>query len=209
MSSLPRGFEPQTPEDLGSQSLAELQEMLKCQERLLGDEKFICKLPDKGKKVLGSVVKLKAAIAEREEARVKSELFDPVSVDCKLRQKAIAVIDVDTDKAQNSAQILGTSSLVPSSSSIDTIKLCKATSEQQGLAHPTHKGDEEAPEVEYTVNKCPASSSRTSAPSSSEASHKGSQLWTQMSTTHKKILVLRMRQALVVGHRRNLLTWKC
>ncbi|KAK2494457.1 hypothetical protein MC885_008998 [Smutsia gigantea] len=132
--------------------------------------KFICKLPDKGKKVLGSVVKLKAAIAEREEARGKSELFHPVSLDCKLRQKAVAVIDVDSDKAQNSDQILDTSSLVPSCSSIDTIKSCKATSQQQGLVHPTHKGDEEAPEVEHTVNKCPASSSRTSTPSSSEAS---------------------------------------
>ncbi|XP_036758904.2 protein GRINL1A [Manis pentadactyla] len=172
MSSLPRGFEPQTPEDLGPQSLAELQEMLKRQERLLRNEKFICKLPDKGKKVLGSVVKLKAAIAEREEARVKSELFHPISVDCKLRQKAIAVIDVDTDKAQNSDQILDTSSLVPSCSSIDTIKLCKATSQQQGLVHPIHKGDEEAPDIEYTVNKRPASSSRTSVLSSSEASER-------------------------------------
>ncbi|KAI5166292.1 Dna-Directed Rna polymerase Ii Subunit Grinl1A [Manis pentadactyla] len=152
MSSLPHGFEPQTPEDLGPQSLAELQEMLKCQERLLHNKKFICKLPDKGKKVLGSVVKLKAVITEREEARVKSELFHPVSIDCKLRQKAIAVIDVDTDKAQNSDQILDTSSL--------------------GLVHPIHKGDEEAPDIEYTVNKCPASSSRTSAPSSSEASER-------------------------------------
>ncbi|XP_068819788.1 protein GRINL1A isoform X2 [Capricornis sumatraensis] len=35
MSSLPRGFEPQTPEDLGQRSLAELREMLKRQERLL------------------------------------------------------------------------------------------------------------------------------------------------------------------------------
>ncbi|XP_007458972.1 PREDICTED: DNA-directed RNA polymerase II subunit GRINL1A isoform X2 [Lipotes vexillifer] len=35
MFSLPRGFEPQAPEDLGQRSLAELREMLKRQERLL------------------------------------------------------------------------------------------------------------------------------------------------------------------------------
>ncbi|KAK2103098.1 hypothetical protein P7K49_016954 [Saguinus oedipus] len=35
MSSLPRGFEPQAPEDLGQRSLVELREMLKRQERLL------------------------------------------------------------------------------------------------------------------------------------------------------------------------------
>ncbi|XP_025775878.1 protein GRINL1A isoform X2 [Puma concolor] len=38
MSSLARGFEPQAPEDLGRRSLAELQEMLKRQERLLRNE---------------------------------------------------------------------------------------------------------------------------------------------------------------------------
>uniref|UniRef100_A0A8D2DKY0 DNA-directed RNA polymerase II subunit GRINL1A n=1 Tax=Sciurus vulgaris TaxID=55149 RepID=A0A8D2DKY0_SCIVU len=41
MFSLPRGFEPQAPEDLGQRSSAELGEMLKRQERLLRNEKFI------------------------------------------------------------------------------------------------------------------------------------------------------------------------
>ncbi|CAN0502210.1 unnamed protein product, partial [Rangifer tarandus platyrhynchus] len=45
-SSLPRGFQPQTPEDLGQQSLAELREMLKRQERLR-NVKLSCKLPNK------------------------------------------------------------------------------------------------------------------------------------------------------------------
>lgn len=144
--------------------------MLKRQERLLRNEKFIYKLPDKGKKMLHSVAKLKAAIAEREDVRGKSELFHLVSLDCKLRQKAIAVVDMDTDKVQYSDQILDTSSLVPGCSSVDNITSSKATSQQQGLVRSTHKGDEEAPEVEYTVNKCPASSSRASALSSSEAS---------------------------------------
>lgn len=89
------------------------------------DRKFICKLPDKGKKILDCVAKLKAAIAEREDVRGKSELFHPISLDCKLRQKAIAVVDVDTDKVQYSDQILDTSSLVPGCFSVDNItSLC-------------------------------------------------------------------------------------
>ncbi|KAB0353961.1 hypothetical protein FD755_023342 [Muntiacus reevesi] len=124
MSSLPHGFQPQTPEDLGQQSLAELQEMLKRQERLL-------------RNISDAVAKLKAAIAEREEVRGRSELFYP-------RQKAIAVVDGDRDKAQNSDQILDTSSPVPGCSS--------------------------AAEAEHTVSEHPTSSSRAPVPSSFEAS---------------------------------------
>lgn len=134
------------------------------------NEKFICKLPDKGKKILDSVAKLKAAVAEREEVRGKSELFHPVSLDCKLRQKAVAIVEMDTDKFQNSDQVLDTSSLVPGCSSVDNVTSSKTTSQPQGLVYSTHKGDEEAPEVGNTVNKCPASSDRASAPSSSGAS---------------------------------------
>ncbi|XP_004687810.1 PREDICTED: protein GRINL1A [Condylura cristata] len=168
MSLLPRGFEPQAPEDLGQRSLAELQEMLKRQGRLLHNEKFICKLPDKGKKIVDTVAKLKAAIAEREEVRGKSELFHPVSLDCKLKQKATAVVDVD--KVHEPDQILDTSSLVPGCSSVDSVKSPETTS-QQGLVHLTHKGEEEAPEVEHTVKQCPASGSRASTRSSSEVPH--------------------------------------
>lgn len=142
--------------------------MLKRQERLLRNEKFICKLPDRGKKILDSVAKLKAAIAESEEVRGKNELFHPVSLDCKLRQKAVAIVEMDTDKFQNSDQILDTASLVPGCSSVDNITSSKTTSQPQGLVYSTHK--EEAPEFGYTGNKCPASSNRASAPSSPEAS---------------------------------------
>nr|XP_002717756.1 protein GRINL1A [Oryctolagus cuniculus] len=169
MSLLPRGFEPQVPEDLGQRSLVELREMLKRQERLLRNEKFICKLPDKGKKVIDTVAKLKAAIAGREEVRGKSELFHPVSLDCTLRQKADAV-DVDIHKAQNSDQILAMSSLVPGCSSVDNVKSSQTTSHKQGLVHPPHKGEEETPEAEDPANKCPASSnSSASVLSSAEA----------------------------------------
>ncbi|XP_007111938.1 protein GRINL1A [Physeter macrocephalus] len=169
MFSLPRGFEPQAPEDLGQRSSAELREMLKRQERLLRNVKFICKLPDKGKKILDSVAKLKAAIAEREEVKGRSELFHPVSLDCKERQKAITVVDGDTDKAQNSDQILDTSSPVPGCSSVGNITSSQTTSQQE-LAHPTLGGDAEVPEAENTVSERLASSIRTAMPSSSAAS---------------------------------------
>nr|XP_045000262.1 DNA-directed RNA polymerase II subunit GRINL1A-like [Jaculus jaculus] len=175
MCSLPRGFEPRAPEDLGQRSLAELREMWRRQERLLRNEKFICKLPDKGKKIADTVAKLKAAIAEREELRGRSELFDPVSLDCKLRHKAIARVDVDIEKAQNSDQIFDTSSLVPGCSSVDNITSSKTTSETQGLAQPAHTGSAEAVEAEHTVNTCPASERTAREPSSSAASQRLSQ----------------------------------
>ncbi|XP_006211031.1 protein GRINL1A [Vicugna pacos] len=169
MSSLPRGFEPQAPEDLGQRSLAELREMLRRQERLSRNVKFICKLPDKGKKILDSVAKLKAAITEREEIQGRSGLLHPVSLDCKQRQKAVAFVDVDTEKAQNSDQILDTSSLVPGCSSVANVTPSQTTSRQQEPVHPPRRGNAEAPEVEFTVSKCPASGSRATTPPSAEA----------------------------------------
>uniref|UniRef100_A0A8C3VDC0 DNA-directed RNA polymerase II subunit GRINL1A n=1 Tax=Catagonus wagneri TaxID=51154 RepID=A0A8C3VDC0_9CETA len=171
MSSLARGFEPQAPEDLGQRSLAELRETLKRQERLLRNVKFTCKLPDKGKKIIDSVARLKAAIEEREEVRERSDLFHPVSLDCKQRPKTITVVDAATDMAQNSDQMLDTSSLVPGCSSIATIMSSQITS-QQGLVHPTRGGSAEVPEAKHSVSKCPASSSRAAVPSSSKASER-------------------------------------
>ncbi|CAH6874899.1 Polr2m [Phodopus roborovskii] len=169
MFSLPRGFEPPAPEDLGQRSSAELRERLRRQERLLRNEKFICKLPDKGKKISDTVAKLKAAIAEREVKGI-SELFDPVSVDCKLRQKTTTRVDIDIDKAQNSDLILDTSSLVLDCSSVD-IKPSKTTSETQGPVHLTHKGSEETLEADCTVNTGPVPGIRARAPSSEVNKH--------------------------------------
>lgn len=125
-------------------------------------------MPDKGKKILDTVAKLKAAIAEREEVRGKRELFHSASLDCELRQKVIARVDVDVEKALSSDRILDTSTPVPGCSFVDNIKSSNTTSEKQGLIHPTHKGHEEIPEAEYTVNKCPASHNRLRGPSSPE-----------------------------------------
>ncbi|EHB11067.1 Protein GRINL1A [Heterocephalus glaber] len=134
--------------------------MLRHRERLLCNEKFICKLPDKGKKISDTAAKLKAAIAECEEDRGKSELFYPVSVDFELRQKAVAEVDVNIDKTPSSDQMLDTLSLVPGCSPVDKIKSSKTTSEKQGFVHPTHKDSEKTPEAEHTVNQHPASNSR-------------------------------------------------
>lgn len=170
MCSLPRGFEPPVPEDVGRQSLAELWERLRGQERLLRKEKFICKLPDKGKKISDTIAKLKAAISEREEVRGRTELFHPVSVDCKLRHKATTRVDTDIDKAQNSDLMLDTSSLVPECSSVD-IESSKTTSETQGPTHLTHKGNEETLATGCTVNTCPSARITTQDPSSEVNEH--------------------------------------
>ncbi|CAO2636411.1 DNA-directed RNA polymerase II subunit GRINL1A [Lemmus lemmus] len=143
MFSLSRGFEPPAPEDLGQRSSAELRERLSHQERLLCNEKFICKLPNKGKKISDTIDKLKAAIAEHEEVRARTELFHPVSVDS-------TRVDTDVDKAQNSDLMLDISSLVLDCSSAD--KSSRTTSETKGPVHLTPKGNEETLEADCTVS---------------------------------------------------------
>lgn len=135
--------------------------MLRRQERLLHNGKFICKLPDKGKKILDSVARLKTAIAEREELRRESEVLHTVSLDCKPRQEAVEFVDEDTCRAQAPDQTLDTSSQIPSCSSVDNIDLSKTTSQRHEVGHPAQKAGEEAVEVEDPVNKHPACSSET------------------------------------------------
>ncbi|KAL1782135.1 GRINL1A [Sigmodon hispidus] len=195
MFSLPRGFEPPAPEDLGQRSSAELRERLRRQERLLRNEKFICKLPDKGKKISDTVAKLKAAIAEREEVRGRSGLFHPVSVDCKLRQKATTSVDTDIDKAKNSDLMLDTSPLVLDCSSVD-IKSSKTTSETQGPVRLTHKGNEETLKAGCTVNpgEAPSSSSEVNnhlpqSPVSSQAEGISSSIDSLFITKLQKITI--------------------
>lgn len=116
-----------------------------------------------------AIAKLKAAIAEHEEVRARSELFHPVSVDCKLRQKAATRVDTDVDKAQNSDLMLDTSSLVPDCSSVD--KSFRTTSETQGPAHLTPRGNEETLEAGCAVNPGAAPGSKARAPSSEVNEH--------------------------------------
>ncbi|XP_063134517.1 DNA-directed RNA polymerase II subunit GRINL1A-like [Rattus norvegicus] len=170
MCSLPRGFEPPVPEDVGRQSLAELRERLRRQERLLRKEKFICKLPDKGKTISDTTAKLKAAISESEEVRGRTELLHPVSDDCKLRNKATTRVDTDRDKAQNSDLMLDTSSLVPECSAVDT-ESSKTTSETQGPTQLTHKENEETLETGCTVNTSPSACITAQAPPSEVNEH--------------------------------------
>uniref|UniRef100_A0A8C2U0F9 DNA-directed RNA polymerase II subunit GRINL1A n=1 Tax=Coturnix japonica TaxID=93934 RepID=A0A8C2U0F9_COTJA len=59
-------------------SLPELREMLRRQERLLADRKFIEKLPDKGKKISDFAEKLMCAISQEEELARTAELLSAV-----------------------------------------------------------------------------------------------------------------------------------
>ncbi|XP_054974081.1 protein GRINL1A isoform X2 [Sorex araneus] len=169
MASPPRGFAPRAPEDSRRPSLAELRETLRRQERLSRNEKFICKLPDKGKKILDYVAKLKATIAEHELARGKTELFDPTNLDSELRQKA-PVVDRDTDQAGNSNQILNESSLVPGHTSVKSITALKTPTHPQGLGQPASRG-KEVTKIENPVSHHPASSGRANVPSSAAFEH--------------------------------------
>lgn len=112
----------------------ELWERLRSQEILSRNEKFICKLPDEGEKIPDTNANLKAAMADHGEVGGRSELFDPVCVDWKLRQRAATRADTDVDKAQNSDLMLDPSPLVSGCSSAD-IKSSKATPETPGPAH--------------------------------------------------------------------------
>ncbi|XP_077174225.1 protein GRINL1A [Paroedura picta] len=74
------------PEALRGKSQAELQDLLRRQERLRGDPKFISRLPDKGKKISDFVEKLKVAIAHKEEERRRMELLSTVRLAFQKRQ---------------------------------------------------------------------------------------------------------------------------
>ncbi|XP_055986745.1 protein GRINL1A [Sorex fumeus] len=159
---------PRAPADPRRLRLAELRETLRRQERLSRNEKFICKLPDKGKKILDHVAKLKATIAEHELVRGKSELFDPTNLDSELRQKA-PVVDRDTDQAGNSNQILSESSLVPGHTSVKSTTALKTPTHPQALGQPASRGEET--EIENPVSHHPASSGGANVPSSAAFEH--------------------------------------
>ncbi|XP_060116186.1 protein GRINL1A [Heteronotia binoei] len=77
------------PEPLRGKSLPELREILRRQERLLSDRKFISRLPDKGKKISASVEKLKVAITEKEEERRRTELLSTARLTFQKRQEEL------------------------------------------------------------------------------------------------------------------------
>lgn len=130
--------------------------------------KFICKLPDKGKKILDYVAKLKAAIAEHEKVRGKCKLFDPASLKSELRQKAPDT-DGNTNQAWNSDQILDGSSLVLDHPSKESSGASKTPTQLGSFVQPGSRGDEEVTEIENPVSKPPTSSGRATVPPSSEA----------------------------------------
>lgn len=76
-------------EPLRGRSLPELRELLRRQEKLLGDRKFISKLPDKGKKISDFSEKLKIAISEEEELRRTAERLSAVRLEFKKKQEEL------------------------------------------------------------------------------------------------------------------------
>uniref|UniRef100_A0A6G1RI85 DNA-directed RNA polymerase II subunit GRINL1A n=1 Tax=Hypotaenidia okinawae TaxID=2861861 RepID=A0A6G1RI85_9GRUI len=82
---------------LRGRSLPELREMLKRQERLLADRKFIARLPDKGKKISDFVEKLTLAILQEEELARTTELLSAVRLEFQVKQE-----DINTAKQQAS-----------------------------------------------------------------------------------------------------------
>ncbi|OXB79989.1 UNVERIFIED_CONTAM: hypothetical protein H355_009804 [Colinus virginianus] len=66
---------------LRGRSLPELREMLRRQERLLADRKFIDKLPDKGKKISDFAEKLTRAISEEEELTRTAQLLSAIRLE--------------------------------------------------------------------------------------------------------------------------------
>lgn len=125
-------------------------------------------MPDKGKKILDYVAKLKAAIAEHEKVRGKCKLFDPASLNSELRQKAPDT-DGNTNQAWNSDQILDGSSLILDHPSIESNVASKTPTQLGGFVQPGPRGDEEVTEIENPVSRPPTSSDRATVPPYSEA----------------------------------------
>ncbi|XP_074012737.1 protein GRINL1A [Numenius arquata] len=74
---------------LRGRSLPELREMLRRQERLLTDRKFISRLPDKGKKISDFAEKLRLAILQEEELARTAELLSAVRLEFQVKQEEI------------------------------------------------------------------------------------------------------------------------
>lgn len=75
--------------ELKNKSKEELIENLKRQEKLLNNKKFIQSLPDKGKRCLECIEKLKNAIAWHEELERRTELLSAVRLEFQAKQKDI------------------------------------------------------------------------------------------------------------------------
>ncbi|KAM6125456.1 protein GRINL1A [Phoenicopterus ruber ruber] len=80
---------------LRGRSLPELREMLRRQERLLADRKFIARLPDKGKKISDFAEKLTLAILQEEELAKTAELLSAIRLEFQGKQE-----EINTSKQQ-------------------------------------------------------------------------------------------------------------
>ncbi|XP_069481013.1 protein GRINL1A [Ambystoma mexicanum] len=89
--------------ELRVKSGEELREMLARQQKLLENRSFICKLPDKGKRISDFAEKLRAVIAEQQELKRTTELLSSFKLDF---QKNIDNLDErksSTDDLENPA----------------------------------------------------------------------------------------------------------
>uniref|UniRef100_A0A8C3K233 DNA-directed RNA polymerase II subunit GRINL1A n=1 Tax=Calidris pygmaea TaxID=425635 RepID=A0A8C3K233_9CHAR len=94
---------------LRGRSLPELREMLRRQERLLADRKFIARLPDKGKKISDFSEKLRLAILQEEELARTAELLSAVRLEFQVKQEEIitckqeVILNKDTPNHEDSS----------------------------------------------------------------------------------------------------------
>ncbi|XP_054024745.1 protein GRINL1A [Dryobates pubescens] len=95
--------------NLRGRSLPELREMLRRQERLLADRKFIARLPDKGKKISDFAEKLTLAIVQEEELARTAELLSAVRLEFQEKQEEIntckqqVILNKDTQSHEDSS----------------------------------------------------------------------------------------------------------
>ncbi|XP_065498038.1 protein GRINL1A [Caloenas nicobarica] len=101
---------------LRGRSLPELREMLRRQERLLADRKFIARLPDKGK-ISDFAEKLTLAVLQEEELARMAELLSAVRLEFQVKQEEIntskhqVILNEDTRNCEKSSVFNGNSNI--------------------------------------------------------------------------------------------------
>nr|XP_005998806.1 PREDICTED: myosin-1-like [Latimeria chalumnae] len=119
--------------DLTSKSKGELLEMLKRQEKLLANKKFIQSLPDKGKKITEFMEKVKLALAHHEDLEKTTELLSAVRREFHARQIEINTLKNRNERDEDKAQTAGTSHSMHPATSTNTLGICteKETTKQK------------------------------------------------------------------------------
>ncbi|XP_054244131.1 protein GRINL1A [Indicator indicator] len=135
---------------LRGRSLRELREMLRRQERLLADRKFIARLPDKGKKISDFAEKLTLAILQEEELARTAELLSAVRLEFQVKQD-----EINTSKQQ---VILNKDTLSHEDSSVfnenyNINEVSEISSQRQEAEHIQQDASNTVPDNERTQRK--------------------------------------------------------